>query len=140
MTHWAGSYIGKRWESGAMGPDAYDCFTLVRHLQKERFGRELPLVNVDANDILAVGRAFRDSPERANWVYMGDVDFRHPKEGDLVEMAHARFPSHIGMWIEANRGGVLHCVYGMGVVFSDRQSLRNSGWGRIEFYRHRDEL
>jgi hypothetical protein len=138
--HWASPYIGKRWESGAMGPDAYDCQTLVIHLQKQRFGRDIPLMNVDANDILAVGRAFKTNPAHADFVYMGGYEFKTPKEGDIVEMAHARFPSHVGIWIDADRGGVLHCLHGIGVVFSDRQSLRTAGWGRIEFYRHRDDL
>lgn len=130
MTHWAEPYIGRPWESGAQGPDSFDCWGFVRHVQRERFSRELPVIDVDAGRMRAVIQAFSAHPERDHWM---QVDL--PAEGDCVLMAHARYPSHVGLWVDVDGGGVLHCVRGAGVVFNSLSALRYSGWGRIAFYR-----
>lgn len=131
MTHWATTYLGKSWSAGESGPDAYDCWGLFRQVQAAHYGREVPLVpEVDVGDILAVARAMRDHDERGRW-----REVPQPADGDGVLMAHARYPSHVGVWIDVGGGGVLHAVSGAGVIFSSLSSLRLAGWGRILFYR-----
>lgn len=124
--HWAADYIGDEWRAGE-----HDCWGFVRRVQRERYGREVPPFDVDAFNCLACARAVRDNPERSNWQQVGE-----PQEGDAVLLAHAKHPSHVGIWIDADGGGVLHCVEGDGVVFQARKSLAACGWGRLEFYRH----
>ncbi len=124
-SHWAETYIGQAWEAGA-----HDCWAFFRAVQREQFGRAVPVVDVDAMDLRAVARAFDEHPERAHWQ---PVDV--PAEGDAVLLAHARYPSHVGVWVDVDGGGVLHCQRGDGVVFSRLSSLRISGWGRISYYR-----
>ncbi len=135
MSHWANQYVGLPWENGAEGPDAYNCWGLVREVQRRRFGLDLPAVDVDAADLRAIMREFRDNAEHENWVELGHSDQR--QEGDVVLLAHARRPSHVGLWVDADGGGVLHSVEGAGVVFSTLVSLRHNGWGNLKFYRHR---
>lgn len=124
--HWASAYIGAPWVAGE-----HDCWGFVRRVQRERYGREIPPFDVDAFNRLACARAVRDNPERSNWRQVAA-----PQEGDAVLLAHAKHPSHVGVWVEADGGGVLHCVEGDGVVFQTRKSLSACGWGRLEFYRH----
>lgn len=128
--HWASEYIGIPWKCGAQGPDAFDCWAFVREIQRARFGREVPIIDVDANDTRAVACAIRDHDERRRWIAVPE-----PAEGDAVLMAHARYPSHIGVWVDVDGGGVLHCVRGAGVVFQSRAALAAAGWGRLEYYR-----
>lgn len=129
IAHWAGQYIGQRWESGANGPDAWDCGTFVRHVQRTHYGRAIPHAFADASNIHAVVRALAG-------LDLGDWDeMPAPRDGDGVILAHARYGSHVGVWIDVDGGGVLHCQNGAGVIFTPAAKLAPSGWGRVKFYR-----
>lgn len=128
--HWAERYIGLPWVKGAQGPEAFDCWGLVRHVQRVHFGIEIPEIAVDADDLRACIRAFTGHAERARWAAVAA-----PRPGDGVLLAHARHPVHAGVWLEPDGGGVLHAVRGAGVIYSSPSALRLSGWTRIEFYR-----
>lgn len=130
VQHWAEDYLGRAWENGAEGPDAYDCWGLVRAVLRDRFGIALPAVNVDALAPLAVRRAFRDSGEYDHWQ---EID-APVVEGDVVLMSHAKHVHHIGLW---TAGGVLHAVEGAGVVHQHLQSLRMHGWNVVSVYRRK---
>ena len=128
--HWAADLIGRPWVAGGRGPDAFDCWGLVRRVQAERFGRSLPEIPVDAGDLRAILGAFRDHPERRRWALT-----ETPAEGDCALMRQSRHPVHVGVWLAVDGGGVLHCVRGAGVVFQRPKGLLQAGW-RIEgFYR-----
>lgn len=130
--HWAAQYIGIPWQSGATGPDAYDCWGFFRHIQQQHFNVEVPPINIDANRIRDVMAAFNDSGAYVDWVQV-----EQPKHGDAVLMAHAQAVSHIGIWLETpGLNGVLHCVFGLGVVFSSLSSLQAAGWGKLTFWRY----
>lgn len=133
MNHWAAQYIGKPWVRGAMGPEAYYCFSLFAEVQRTRFGIILPNLDPDF-DVAEAARMIRDHDERVNWI---QVD--KPQEGDAVLMARRKVPGHIGVWIAANgKHGVLHCVEGMGVVFTTLPHLQIQGWGSVSYFRHKD--
>ncbi len=128
-------YIGIPWEPGAEGPDAYNCGTFARHLQAAHFGRVLPpLFGVDEDNLRAVCREFASAEKMAAEYGWHPVD--RPRHGDLALMAHASHPSHIGVWLDIDGGGLLHCLQGAGVVYSTLSSLRLSGWGKITYYTH----
>lgn len=129
--HWALQYIGRRWESGAQGPDSWDCWQFFRWVSRHHYGLELPQILVDADNHKSVIRAFLRSGERSNWAKV-----RVPQDGDAVLMSQSKYPSHIGIWLDVDGGAALHCVRGAGVVFSDLTSLKLSGWSKVEFYRH----
>lgn len=133
MTHWATRYIGLPWQSGAQGPEAFDCWALVRHVQREHYGRELPIIDVDAHDRDAVHAAFRDHPERARWqrVYP-------PQDGDCVLTHRGGQVDHVGVYLELNDGyelRVLHAIRSSGVVCTALPALKRLGWHPLEFYR-----
>lgn len=129
--HWAFGYLGRPWVNGAQGPDAFDCWSFFRHIQSTHFGIDVPIYAIDANNFRAVAETILAADERSAW-----ISVPLPTEGCAVLMAHAKYPSHVGVWLDVDGGGVLHCVRGEGVVFSSISSLKTCGWGRVEYYKH----
>lgn len=130
MNHWSVRYIGLPWESGAQGPDAFDCWAFVRHVQREHFSRMLPVISVDAHDRAVVRTEFVVNPERARW-----VPVTRPVEGDAVLVYKGNAADHVGVWIDVDGGKILHAAPGIGVVSTSTKALRRLGWNPIEFYR-----
>ena len=127
--HWANEYIGIPWRNGAQGPDAFDCWAFVRHIQCEHYGVVVPPINVDASHLKAVMVSFSRHPELVNWERIAA-----PEEGCCVLLANGRYPAHVGVWVA---GALLHCQQPVGVVYHDLLTLRNSGWGQLQYYRHK---
>ena len=126
--HWAGQYIGTPWVE-----KQHECGHFFCRVQREQFGLEVAVIDVDAMSVLSCARALSGThPEYRQW-----LDTDTPREGDAVQMSHARRPHHIGLWIEADGGGVLHCVEDAGVIFSNRAALRAAGWNIVSIKRHR---
>ena len=125
MTHWAEHYIGIPWEPTGEGPDSYHCWSFVRHIQEKHFGRTLPGIP-NPEDILSIARGFRDHPERRRWDLV-----KVAIEGDCVLMRQARYPIHVGVWLDVDGGGVLHCSQEAGVAFQRPDVLALNGW-RVE--------
>ena len=124
--HWAEHLIGRPWAAGGRGPDAFDCWGLVRWCWREHFAIEVPEIPVDAADLRAVLTGFRDHPERRRWQAV-----EHAREGDAVLMRQSRHPVHVGLWLAVDGGGVLHAGRDIGVVFQIPVDLSAHGW-RIE--------
>ncbi|MFI0609806.1 MAG: NlpC/P60 family protein [Anaerolineae bacterium] len=127
--HWSAAYLGRPWVSGE-----HDCWGFFRAVQEERFGRAIPAVSVDAESAAACVEAIATlQAPRAGWRPLADGDA--PEEGDAVLLARKAAAAHVGVWIAADGGGVLHCQRGAGVLFLPRRSLARAGWGRIELFR-----
>lgn len=127
--HWAENYIGTPWSATGVGPGSYHCWAFVRHVQEEQFGRALPGIP-NPEGILSIARDFRDHPERRRWKRV-----KVPGEGDCVLMRQARYPIHVGVWLDVDGGGVLHCSQEAGVAFQSLSSLALNGWSVEGFYR-----
>jgi cell wall-associated NlpC family hydrolase len=125
--HWAAAYVGLPWAADGEGPHSFHCWALVRHVQRERFGRDLPAIP-NPDDLLVIARSFRDHPERRRWDLI-----ETPADGDCVLMRQARYPVHVGVWLNEDGGRVLHVVRDKGVVAQSLESLATHGW-RIEGY------
>jgi hypothetical protein len=134
MKHWALDLIGKPWVAGKAGDDEFDCWGLVRYVQAKHYGRELPIIAPENYGIMQCARTFRDHPERARW-----VDTDEPTDGDIALLAHNRHPVHVGLWLDVDGGGLLHCVQGTGVIFQNMNSLKLAGWGRMNFLKFTGE-
>lgn len=133
MSHWATPYVGKRWAYGGLGPDEYDCWNFVREVQKKRFSVDVPVITyTDQRDVF---HHLQHNPELDRWRQVTS-----PIEGDIVMMARAKIPAHVGIWISANgKEGILHCLQGAGVVFTPSNMISSSGWGLLKYYRRKDE-
>lgn len=126
---WAAKYIGLPWRSGASGPDAYDCWGLVRAVYRERLGIDLPAVDVDAHRAIACAHEFARNEERARWLR---VDAPEPLDAALLGLGDR--PIHVGVWTGE---GVLHAIEGSGVVHQMLGSLAVHGWRVLGWYRRR---
>lgn len=128
MTAAFSDYIGTPWQAGAQGPNAYDCMGFFRHVQGEHFGVEVPTVIApDYDDPTVLAGLFGRHEERTRWERIVQ-----PEHGCAVIVHH---PLHIGVWINVDGGGVLHCVRGAGVIFTADAVWRFSGFGRREYFR-----
>lgn len=135
MSHWAEPYIGMPWAKWGEGPDIWNCWTFFRHVQDAHFGVPTPMVPY-ADSLLVLARLFRDHDERGHWVEVAEGDWR---EGDGVMMRTARYPIHVGVWLEVDGGKVLHCADGPGVVCQSIRDLRANGWRIHGVYRYQGE-
>ncbi len=127
--HWASTYIGLPWSAQGEGPNSFHCWSFVRHIQNAHFGRSLPEIP-NPEDLLALARAFRDHPERQRWNLVNKA-----ASGDCVLLRQARYPVHVGVWLDVDDGGVLHCSRDFGVVFQRPDALVLLGWKIEGFYR-----
>ncbi|RCK32482.1 hypothetical protein TH9_12160 [Thalassospira xiamenensis] len=127
--HWATQYIGRPYHPQGEGPDKFHCWSFFRYVQLHHFGRDLPIVPNPEN-VLAQERTFRDHPEKAKWELC-----QKPDEGDGVLLRKGKFPVHIGLWVDANGGCVLHCVPVSGVVGQNLPGLKVSQWEIEGYYR-----
>lgn len=131
--HLVNEYIGRPWVAGGRGPHEFDCWGLFLHVQRTCFGRELPEIPVDATNLRAVLKGFQSHPERERWT---PVAHSHDRvDGDAVLMRQSRYPVHVGVWLGADGGGVLHCMQGAGVVFQRIEHLALHGWQVEGIYR-----
>jgi hypothetical protein len=126
MMHWAHKYIGREWINRE-----HDCWAFTRTIQREQYGRDLPFIDIDAGDVASCVRAFNGHPEKQNWVA---IDL--PIDGDVLLMSQNKQPTHVGVWLEIDGGGVLHCIEKGGVIFTKRRDLSHLGFNLIQFYRH----
>jgi len=128
--HWAINYLGMPWHSGHEGPHSFDCWGLVRYVQKQHFNLDVPSIIVDANDIRSVVKEFCTSNERLRWHAVTNM-----REGDCLLMSQSKEPTHVGVWIDADGGGILHAVRGIGVVFTNLSNLKHMGYNILGAYR-----
>lgn len=123
--HWAVTYIGESWV-----PRQNDCWSFCRKVWRDRFGFDVPEMPISPFHLREVAHAMQQHDERANWVEVAE-----PGEGDAVLMAYNRFPVHVGVWVAADGGGLLHCEQKTGVIFSNRAALARMGITRMWYFR-----
>ena len=121
--HWATQYIGRPWSQ------ANDCYAFFRHVQLVHFGRQLPVIDVDAMNIRTVIRTFRDHEERSRWAPVSS-----PMPGDAAMLGRNSTEIHLGLWLPEDGGKVLHCDKVGGVLFQSLDSLRLNGWNHVDWY------
>ena len=98
----ASKYVGKPWVAGASGPEAFDCWGLVRHWYLKRFNKKLPDFAAEAVDYIQIARKFHYEEQNPDW-----TELPHPVKDCVVAMGKSKQVTHAGVYI----GGklVLHC-------------------------------
>jgi hypothetical protein len=130
--HWINEYIGKEWGLGCVGPDRFDCLGLVREIQDKKYGIKIPEISVDSERLISVIRAMKGHDAWLEWIRIDS-----PEDGCLVKLYRQAEPDHIGVWVDADGGGILHSSRKNGVQFDRPFALMAMGWERIEYYRRR---
>ena len=116
--HRVADLIGAPFRDGGRGPDAYDCWGLVREVYK-RYGVELPDYQGCCYDFVRFYEGFLE--ERPRWV-------RHePPDIPIPAVAAIRFNApvvnHVGVYV--CEGKFLHTREKTGVVLED---IRSPAW------------
>lgn len=113
--------LGRPYVARGMGPDAFDCYGLARHLQHVFFGRHLPLFSLPADaGRFAIASAIAVHPERGRW---DKVD--KPADGHMAIMARQDCGFHMGVYLDLDGGVIAHTLEQTGVVVD--QPFRLSG-------------
>jgi hypothetical protein len=102
---------------------------------REQFHINLEPIPVDPDNLRHLIRTIRDHPIRRQWQPVAV-----PREGDIALMRQSRHPLHVGVWLEVDGGGILHCAQACGVVFQNLHSLRLCGWHIESFYQYSGDL
>lgn len=103
-------YLGQRWT------EATDCYHWFARIQREVFGRDVPMTAQPAY--------------RHQW-HMADPNPAMWQDGDAVVMySSARDVRlhHIGVWHDADGGGVVHAQTGGSVCFDSLAMLQQQQW------------
>ncbi|MGA0595391.1 peptidoglycan endopeptidase [Enterovirga sp. CN4-39] len=126
--------IGRPYAIGARGPEAFDCYGLTRHLQRELARIEMPDVPFANPTTRAAAEAMLSHPERQAW-----EEVEHPEDLDIVLMGNvAKRDFHLGTFvIPAISGVVVHTDQANGVVADDIPSLKAVGFNYLRFFRRK---
>jgi cell wall-associated NlpC family hydrolase len=131
MSHWAAPLIGLSYRRGACGPDAFDCWGLVRHVFAVRWGIDMPVVAVgdgSADNVAAIKRA----AEVSGWAPVAD---HTAADGDIVLMQGVE-GRHVGVMIRADGAlRLLHCMEGAGVCTQSLAEAQMAGFMAFTFWR-----
>ncbi len=130
MKDWLKQYIGKLWVAGTYGPSTFDCWGLVWHVSKYCYGREIPKYQ-NGFKLGQNGRAELIKLETA----MHFVQIEKPEDGCFVGLGNGRGIYHVGIYVEADGGLVLHCYNKGRTVAESLVSIKCCGFSKIEFYR-----
>ena len=136
--HWATKYIGIGWKFGGrdIHTDGVDCYGLFRYIQKKHYNIQMSEINITKYNFYNVVKEFKNAVELKSWY---EVDT--PQDGDAVLLRIAKYPNHVGVWIEDGETvGVLHSVEKTGVMFSSKQNLLKAGWKISRYYRHKSKV
>lgn len=125
------SLLGRAYVAGGMGPDAYDCYGLARHLQVAFFGRDLPMFQLPAEaGRFAIASAISVHPERQRWRQIA-----RPFDGAMVVMARQDCGFHLGVWLALDGGIIVHTLEQTGVVAETPFHLSSpAGRWRLQYF------
>lgn len=84
--HWSAEYVGLPWS------EDFNCWHLVRKVQLERFGREMPALDINMDPSTENWQALTDLLVHSVWRPAEGV----PREGDVLLMRGPRGP-HVGV-------------------------------------------
>jgi cell wall-associated NlpC family hydrolase len=121
--------LGKPWRVGAKGPDAYDCWGLVQHVERELAGRDLCDASDPPTNVKQLARYVANHPAMRQW-----REVERPVHLGPVLLAHINHPFHVGVYLDIDGGVLLHCQFGTGVTVDSLLALRHAGWRRMIFY------
>jgi len=116
--------IGRPWQR-----DGLHCWALVRQVQRDLFGRDLPHgLTISPQSKPRLAGAFRDGlATTTDWretpaPIHGAVALMHRIGGPPAALVHC------GVWLALDTGGLLHTDDPHGVVYDDMPSLTARGW------------
>jgi hypothetical protein len=130
------SVIGKPWAANARGPEAFDCFHLMAHVQRVLAGRGFDDIEVPDDPSWSwMIEAIETHPDRQRWreVPASAMGLVRARDLSVVLMARRTNPAHVGVWLKPE-AAVIHADQDHGVICDPLADLRTKGWQRLRFY------
>ncbi|WP_213305941.1 NlpC/P60 family protein [Paraburkholderia sacchari] len=121
----ANLYIGRPWVAGARGPAAFDCWGLLKWVERLHFGvalPELPALPDERRDL------YGEQMATGVWRLIPA-----PVHGCGALLRGGEQP-HVGVYLAHDGGGVLHAQEGTGVIFTPGRNLKLMGYPRVCWY------
>lgn len=113
---WAAALIGKPYKEDGEGPDAFNCWGLVRWVFNNVYGIPMPYINVGASETKSSREAAIRAVERETG-WRSCVDTR-PQDRDILLM-YGPYGRHVALALKANDGlHVLHAIEDVGVTLT----------------------
>ncbi|OYZ67867.1 MAG: hypothetical protein B7X98_02395 [Methylophilaceae bacterium 17-43-7] len=125
--HWAMQYLGQPWVE-----HDNDCWAFFRRISADHFQRDLSIIQIDTDNLRVCIDQFLNHTEHQYW-----KKTTSPTDGDAVLMSQGRMPTHVGMWLSVDGGGVLHCVKGAGVIFTKTSQLHALSYNVLGYYSYK---
>jgi hypothetical protein len=134
------SLIGKRWAANARGPEAYDCFHLMAHIERTLAGRDVGDLSMPPDPSWSwMVQAVEAHPARKRWreVPIGKMGVVKAADLSVVLMARRNNPAHVGVWLKPETV-VIHAEQTRDndgrVVCDSLANLHVKGWQKLRFY------
>jgi hypothetical protein len=124
--------VGRPWLSGGRGPEAFDCWGLVRWIVHEELHRDwLPEYQILPEQRPQVISAMTQAEVSGEWRRLAT-----PRDGAAVGLSKVRHKTqHVGLFAAVDGGLVLHATE-FGVLAQSLSRLQMEGWTYINFYWH----
>jgi hypothetical protein len=122
-----GSLVGRPYANNGCGPEAFNCWGLLRYVQLTYFSRDMGR--------MPIGNEEETKAQHSENLEIGlyePVD--KPFHGAAVLLRSGNAP-HVGVWLEIDGGGVLHSLGNSGVIWTPKSNLNRLGFGRCRYYR-----
>lgn len=126
---WVNDYLNKSFEELAYGPEKFDCFGLVWHVNKHQNNTELPRFDSIDYQIDRINAEINSQALSADWQKVTT-----PQEFDCVVMRRAGEAYHVGVWLDVDGGKVLHATQ-KGILCNDLGGLHRMSFNNISYYR-----
>jgi len=122
--------VGTPYRLGAQGPEAVDCYSTARILQKRLFDRDMPEFQMPGEaGRTAIAAAIAVHSERSRW-----HEIETPVDGCLITMARHLQGYHLGTWLAEDGGIIVHALETVGVVVDTISTLQAVGWRRFRYH------
>lgn len=131
MSHWIHKYIGLKHVPGARGPREVDCWGLLCLIYAEIYGISLPLFPGATLQPIGHQTAEIQKGLDEDW-----VESLKPFDGAAVGMSQSKAIHHVGIYVTADSGKIIHCQNGSNVIADSPRSLKLKGFSTIRYFRH----
>lgn len=131
MNDWVVDLLGKPYAENGQGPDAFNCWGLVRWVFQSHFKIDMPLIRVGLQDE-EQDAEIREASRVSGWRPSTD---RAPRDQDILLM-QGPYGKHVAVALILDSFlQVLHSVEGMGVMLTPYNELTLYGFRDVKSWR-----
>lgn len=131
-SHWASEFLGKKWVSGARGPDKFDCWGLIYFILKTKYKiivDEYPGIGYLSGNNEDIYKLMAEEADK-KWEVL-----EKPIDGCVCGLSQTKRITHVGLYLDIDGGRVLHSVEKLGVVCQPVSSLLANQFNTIVYYK-----